>query len=131
MKNNNGFTLIELTVVIAIIGILATVAIPNFIAYRDKAYLCEGYALAAPVRKDVADYYDHQGIFPADNAVLGFSEAIRGKYVGSIKVKNGSIEIKYKEESRQSGVTLTLHPVVSSEDPTGPVTWEEKRSAVN
>ena len=131
MKKQNGFTLIELTVVITIIGILAAVAIPNFIAYRDKAYLCEGYALSAPVREEVVEYYDHQGIFPADNAALGFPEAIRGKYVGSIKVKDGSIEIQYKEESRQSGVTITLHPVVSSNDPTGPVTWEEERSSVH
>ncbi|MCI5142322.1 MAG: prepilin-type N-terminal cleavage/methylation domain-containing protein, partial [Candidatus Electrothrix sp. ATG1] len=130
MKKQNGFTLIELTVVITIIGILAAVAIPNFIAYRDKAYLCEGYALSAPVREEVIEYYDHQGIFPADNATLGFPEAIRGKYVGSITVKDGSIAIQYKEESRQSGVTITLHPVVSSNDPTGPVTWKEERSSV-
>jgi prepilin-type N-terminal cleavage/methylation domain-containing protein len=127
--NNKGFTLIELTVVIAIIGILAAVAIPNFIAYRDKAFLCEGYALAAPVRKEVVEYYDHRGIFPVDNAALGLPEAIRGKYVGSIKVSNGDIKIKYKEDSRQSGVTITLHPLVSNDDPTGPVTWEEEKSS--
>ena len=70
MKKQNGFTLIELTVVITIIGILAAVAIPNFIAYRDKAYLCEGYALSAPVREEVVEYYDHQGIFPVYNQVV-------------------------------------------------------------
>ncbi|MCI5158912.1 MAG: prepilin-type N-terminal cleavage/methylation domain-containing protein [Candidatus Electrothrix sp. AUS1_2] len=127
--NNKGFTLIELTVVIALIGILAAVAIPNFIAYRDKAFLCEGYALSQPVRKEVMEYYDDRGVFPTDNAALGLPEAIRGKYVGSIKVGNGNIEIKYREDSRQSGVTITLRPVVGKDDPTGPVTWEEEKSS--
>jgi type IV pilus assembly protein PilA len=127
--NNKGFTLIELTVVMALIGILAAVAIPNFIAYRDKAFLCEGYALSGPVRKEVVEYYDHRGVFPADNAALGLPDAIRGKYVGSIKVSNGNIEIKYREDSRQPGVIITLRPLVSSDDPTGPVTWEEEKSS--
>ncbi len=122
MKKQNGFTLIELTVVIAIIGILAAVAIPNFIAYRDKAYLCEGYALSGPVRRDVVEYYDHRGIFPADNTALGFPEAIRGKYVGSLKVKNGTIEINYKEYNRQSRATDTLRPFVSSDSQPAQVT---------
>jgi type IV pilus assembly protein PilA len=129
LMHNKGFTLIELTVVIAVIGILSAVAIPNFIAYRDRAYLGEGYALSGPVRKEVMEYYDHRGEFPADNAALGLPEAVRGKYVESIKVSNGDIEIKYKEESRQRGVTITLRPFVSSDDPTGPVTWEEEKSS--
>ncbi len=129
LTNNKGFTLIELTVVIAVIGILAAVAIPNFIAYRDRAYLCEGYALSDPVRKEVVEYYDHVGAFPPDNAALGLPEAIRGKYVGSIKVKDGAVAIKYRDDSRQKGVTVTLRPVVSNDDPTGPVTWEEEKIA--
>ncbi len=131
LTNNKGFTLIELTFVVAVIGVLAAVAIPNFIAYRDKAYLCEGYALSDPVRKEVVEYYDHVGAFPPDNAALGLPEAMRGKYVGSIKVKDGAVEIKYRDDSRQKGVTVTLRPVVSSDDPTGPVTWEEQIAKAN
>ena len=64
-SNKEGFTLIELMIVIAIIGILAAIAIPNFIAYRNKAYCSaaenDGHAIAAAL----ADYY----AIPGNNTV--------------------------------------------------------------
>ncbi|MCI5211232.1 MAG: prepilin-type N-terminal cleavage/methylation domain-containing protein, partial [Candidatus Electrothrix sp. ATG2] len=55
--NEKGFTLIELMIVIAIIGILAAVAIPNFIAYRDKAFCSSAEADANSVAAAMADYF--------------------------------------------------------------------------
>lgn len=125
MKSRDGFTLIELMFVISIIGILAAIAIPNFISYRDKAFLCEGYELSGPVRKDIVDFYDHRGEFPSNNAQLGFPEAIKGKSVESIRVDNGTIQIIYNENARSfSGTVITLRPVVNDQYPTGPLTWE-------
>jgi prepilin-type N-terminal cleavage/methylation domain-containing protein len=56
-SNKEGFTLIELMIVIAIIGILAAIAIPNFIAYRNKAYCSQAESDAASVAAAIADFY--------------------------------------------------------------------------
>ena len=56
-NNSKGFTLIELMIVIAIIGILAAIAIPNFIAYRNKAYCSRAESDANSITAAVADYF--------------------------------------------------------------------------
>ena len=56
-NNSKGFTLIELMIVIAIIGILAAIAIPNFIAYRNKAFCSEAEKDANTVAGAIADYF--------------------------------------------------------------------------
>ncbi|MBT8342353.1 MAG: type II secretion system protein [Desulfatitalea sp.] len=83
MKTQSGFTLIELMVVVSIIGILAAIAMPQFSAYRTRAFLSEGYQLGGAMRQDVSAYYDTVGALPQDNKAMGFPEpeAIRGKYV--------------------------------------------------
>ena len=57
LNNKKGFTLIELMIVIAIIGILAAIAIPNFIAYRNKAFCSRAESDANSIAAAIADYY--------------------------------------------------------------------------
>jgi len=125
--DRKGFTLIELMAVMAIIGVLAAIAIPNFMGYRVKAMESEGYALAGDVRKEVQGYYDVTGTLPEDNARCGLPEpiGIQGKYVGSITVKDGRILVAFKEgEERLKGVQLRLSPAVG---PSGIIRWENER----
>ncbi len=68
-SNNKGFTLIELMIVIAIIGILAAIAIPNFIAYRNKTFCSKAESDANNIASDIADYFaipSHTAIATAD-----------------------------------------------------------------
>jgi len=67
-KNSKGFTLVELMIVIAIVGILAAIAIPNFIAYRDKAYCSNAVTDVELVMGAIADYFsnpDNTSISPS------------------------------------------------------------------
>ncbi len=77
-NNSKGFTLIELMIVIAIIGILAAIAIPNFIAYRNKAFCSAAESDANAIASGLADYY----AIPAHTSLLGPNDATLAKPAG-------------------------------------------------
>lgn len=128
MKKQSGFTLIELMTVITLIGILAAIAVPQFSAYRDRAYRGEGYALGGALREDISAYYDTTGVLPRDNDDLGLPppESIRGKYVAAASIHNGEVALRYdgKLKSRMAGKTVRLIPRLNAAYPTGPLLWE-------
>ena len=74
-KVQQGFTLIELMIVVAIIGILAAVAIPAYQDYTIRAKLTEAMSVAAQAKTAVSEYYISQGSMPADNAQAGLDTA--------------------------------------------------------
>ena len=90
---NSGFTLIELMIVVAIIGILAAIAIPQYQNYVARAQVSEALVLASGAKTAIAVYRSTTGKWPADNAAAGLAANpldISGKYVLSVDVRCGA-----------------------------------------
>ncbi|EPH8630269.1 pilin [Neisseria gonorrhoeae] len=88
-----GFTLIELMIVIAIVGILAAVALPAYQDYTARAQVSEAILLAEGQKSAVTEYYLNHGKWPENNDSAGVASAsdIKGKYVKSVTVANGVV----------------------------------------
>ncbi|HGH6587356.1 TPA: pilin [Neisseria meningitidis] len=102
-----GFTLIELMIVIAIVGILAAVALPAYQDYTARAQVSEAILLAEGQKSAVTEYYLNHGIWPANNSSAGVASSatdIKGKYVKSVEVKNGVVTA----EMKSSGVNKEI-----------------------
>ncbi|HGG9400299.1 TPA: pilin [Neisseria meningitidis] len=88
-----GFTLIELMIVIAIVGILAAVALPAYQDYTARAQVSEAILLAEGQKSAVTEYYLNHGEWPANNSSAGVASAsdIKGKYVEKVEVAKGVV----------------------------------------
>ncbi|HEZ5399655.1 TPA: pilin [Neisseria meningitidis] len=89
-----GFTLIELMIVIAIVGILAAVALPAYQDYTARAQVSEAILLAEGQKSAVTEYYLNHGEWPANNSSAGVATSasdIKGKYVEKVEVAKGVI----------------------------------------
>ena len=122
MKKQQGFTLIELMIVVAIIGILAAIALPAYQDYTKRAHVTEGLTLAAAAKTAVTEYYSSQAAFPTTNTMAGLTPTatdINGNAVTSVAVGNsGAITVTYNGKVT-SGATVILLPTATS----GGVTW--------
>ena len=98
--NHKGFTLIELMIVVAIIGILAAVAIPQYQNYVARTQVAEGLNLGSSVKTAISEYYSTHGKYPSDNTALGIDSTfdIKGKYVRGIRVDDGRFEVIFNKE---------------------------------
>ena len=124
MKKQQGFTLIELMIVVAIIGILAAIAIPAYQDYTIRAQVSEGLNLSGGAKAAVTEYFQDRGTMPATNAIAGLAAAgdIKGKYVDNVTVLLGVINIQYGGDAHAviSTKTLTLTPDTTA---VGSVQW--------
>ncbi|HGP7162658.1 TPA: pilin [Neisseria meningitidis] len=93
-----GFTLIELMIVIAIVGILAAVALPAYQDYTARAQVSEAILLAEGQKSAVTEYYLNHGKWPDGNSDAGVASStdIKGKYVAGVKVEKGVITAEMK-----------------------------------
>ena len=89
-QKQQGFTLIELMIVVAIIGILAAVAIPSYRDYTARAQMSEALSLLSGFKTGLAEYHQSQGAFNTKLKITQFGSTISGKYVSKLELRNAS-----------------------------------------
>jgi type IV pilus assembly protein PilA len=115
-SGENGFTLIELMIVVAIIGILASLAVSAYQTYTVRAQVSEGINLASGAKVPIVDAYTNSGTAPADRTAAGMSPNAtdtNGTYVSAVQVTNGRLDVTFSgPRAHQAifGQTLSLTP---------------------
>ena len=122
-KCQNGFTLIELMIVIAIIGILAAIATPIYQNYMIRAQVAEGLGLASGTQVAMGEFFMNTGAWAAHNvnAAVADKAEIVGNYVQSVDVDDNVIEIIYGRDAHTAISGKMIH--LTASDNNGSIVW--------
>ena len=131
-QREQGFTLIELMIVVAIIGILAALAIPAYQDYTIRAQVSEGLSLAGGAKASMSEYYQDKGSWPENNTAAGLAakDDIKGKYVTEVDVSRigtgaaakGVIKVKYGAGANSKIIDAILE-LEGSDATGGSISW--------
>lgn len=115
MRGQQGFTLIELMIVVAIVAILAAIAISQYQDYLIRTQIAEAASLASGAKTAVAEFQNNHGRFGANNMSYGLAQpaSIVGKFVDQVDASGGTIVARFGNEANLaiSGQTLSFSPV--------------------
>ena len=134
MKNQKGFTLIELMIVVAIIAILAAIAISQYQDYVIRSQVSEGSSLADGVKTALGEFYNNRGNFPATNrsAGLALAASIKGEYVSSVNVgtTTGVISAAFGGAKANKSIPATSLLLFSAVPNAGSLEWHCKSTTI-
>ena len=118
IRSERGFTLIEMMIVVAIIGILSAIGVPAYLSYSARAQVMEGLSLAAGWKPAIVEYYAANGTWPSQSDLNGTTPSA-GVYASNVTVSNGVIQILYAGAQANTAIynqTLTLVPYTNDND---------------
>ncbi len=122
-----GFTLIELMIVIAIISIMATMALPTYQDFIIRTQIKEAMAISDGIKKSIRDYYNIHHTFPVDNSTAQVPKPrhLIGNFVTGIEVQDGAIHISLgnRINAHAIGKILSLRPAIVTDNPSSPISW--------
>jgi type IV pilus assembly protein PilA len=125
--HSRGFTLIELMIVVAIIGILAGIAIPAYQDYTIRAQMVEAFSLASELKGSIQEFRKDRGRLPRNNREAGLPEPDKliGNYVTRIEVQDGALSITMGNNVNKNVADkiVTLQPLLVTGSPASPMSW--------
>ena len=126
-QRSAGFTLLELMVVVAVLAILATMALPSFHGRIVRNQIVEAMKVAHATKEPVAKAWHTTGHLPANNAAAGLPEADKfvGNYVTAVQVEEGAVHVTFgnRASDKIKGKTLSVRPAVEEGAQVVPVAW--------